>query len=65
MAGETLVRTGVKYPPDKSYLVSQAAVAGWMCQEQPHQVSVALVTGQHEGGRSVMVLQVDICLAAQ
>lgn len=40
----------------KSHLVSKAAVAGWMCQEQPHHVRVAMATGQHEGGRSIMVL---------
>ncbi|KAL0604237.1 40S ribosomal protein S12 [Plecturocebus cupreus] len=43
----------------------KAAVAGRVCQEQPYQVHVAMVTGQHEGRGSIMVLQVDICLAAQ
>lgn len=47
------------------HLVSEAAVAGRVCQEQLHHVSIAMVTGQHEGRGSIMVLQVDICLAAQ
>lgn len=33
----------------ESHLVRQAAVTGRVCQEQPHHVGVAMVTGQHEG----------------
>lgn len=51
--------------PPQSYLVGQAAVAGRLGQEQPHQVCVATATGQHEGRGAFVVLQVDIRLAAQ
>lgn len=33
----------------KSHLVSQAAVTGRVCQEQPDHVDVAMATGQHKG----------------
>ena len=66
LSPKSLHVTGLEAPLVKTaYVVLQVAIAAWLGQQQLDDLHMPVLTGTHQGGGALVVLNVDISPASQ
>lgn len=66
LSPKSLCVAGLEAPPaETAYIVLQVAVAAWLGQQQLDDLHMPVLTGAHQGGGALVILNVDISPAGQ